>query len=148
MSVTLAIETSNPSAAGPGQPGVAVRAGSTIVVEPVGAGREDDLMPAIERLFARVGIGPREIALIAVSIGPGGFTALRVSITVAKALAYSCGAACIAVPTAAALAAGARHAGLSGRIGVLLACKGETSFASVFEDGSQEACESRLIDAS
>lgn len=147
MPVTLAIETSNPSADGPGGPGVAVRMGATVSTEAVGRGREDDLMPAIDRLFRRVGCVPRDIGLIAVSIGPGGFTALRVGVTVAKALSLSCGAACIGVPTAAALAARARREGLRGRLAVLLASKGETSHASVFDDDARDAADERLVDA-
>jgi tRNA threonylcarbamoyladenosine biosynthesis protein TsaB len=147
MLVTLAIETSNPSAEGPGGPGVAVRAGATIVVEPVGRGREDDLMPAIDRVFRRAGCAPSALGLIAVSIGPGGFTALRVGVTVAKTLAYSCGAVCIGVPTSAALADRARRDGVRGRLAVLLASKGETSYASVFDEGAVHAREAQLIDA-
>lgn len=148
MSVTLAIETSNPSAEGPGCPGVAVRVGTTVTREPVSRGREDDLMPAVDRLFRRVGCVPRDIGLIAVSIGPGGFTALRVGVTVAKVLSFSCGAACIGVPTSAALVARARREGVRGRVAVMLASKGDTSYASVFEDGVRDACEERLVDAS
>ena len=147
MLVTLAIETSNPSAEGPGGPGVAVRAGATIVVEPVGRGREDDLMPAIDRAFRRAGCLPSALGLIAVSIGPGGFTALRVGVTVAKTLAYASGAQCVGVPTSAVLAERARRDGVHGRLAVMLASKGETAYASVFDEGDAHARAARLIDA-
>ena len=78
----LGIETSNPSIAA----SVALGESSgTIDAEPVEAGtrRSDDLMSAIERVCARVGASPRELASIAVSVGPGSYTSLRVAITTA-----------------------------------------------------------------
>ncbi|HEX8875523.1 MAG TPA: tRNA (adenosine(37)-N6)-threonylcarbamoyltransferase complex dimerization subunit type 1 TsaB [Phycisphaerales bacterium] len=145
--LTLAIETSNPSAHGPGHASVAARVDGVIHTEPVAAGREDDLMPAIDRLFRRLARTPRDTARIAVSIGPGGFTALRVSITVAKSIAFAVGAPCIAVPTAHALAAAARRDGIADSLAVLLASKGDSSFAAVFPAGSIEPVSQRLITA-
>ena len=70
--------------------------------EPVGAGdrHSDDLMPAIERLFARVGVRASELDSVAVSIGPGGYTGLRIAVTAAKTIAHAVGAGVIGVPTA------------------------------------------------
>ncbi|MBY0111714.1 MAG: tRNA (adenosine(37)-N6)-threonylcarbamoyltransferase complex dimerization subunit type 1 TsaB [Phycisphaerales bacterium] len=149
--VTLAIETSNPSALGPGGGGVALRLEGSIHHEPVAAGRHDDLMPAIDRLFRRTKLTPSDLGLIAVSIGPGGFTALRVCVTVAKVLAFTSGAGCVGVPTASALALAARrdcHESSPPRsIGVLLASKGNSSHATVFPEGSGTPSQQRLIEA-
>jgi tRNA threonylcarbamoyladenosine biosynthesis protein TsaB len=145
--LTLAIETSNPSAQGPGHPGVATRIDGVLHTEPVGAGREDDLMPAIDRLFRRLGRTPADLGLIAVSTGPGGFTALRVCITVAKALAFATAARCVAVPTAGALAAAARREGATLELAVLLASKGSSSHATVFVAGADQPTTQRLIEA-
>jgi hypothetical protein len=41
---------------------------------------EDDLMPAIDRLFRAAGASPKDIRRVAVSAGPGGFTGLRSAI--------------------------------------------------------------------
>lgn len=108
---TLAIETSNPSACEgvPGSsPGVAIGRGGEVagveLIEP--AGRHDDtLMPAINRLVRRLGVKPREIGRVAVSVGPGGFTALRIAVATAKGIAEASGGGCIAVPTAMVVAA-------------------------------------------
>ena len=46
-----------------------------------------ELMPAIQALFERSGAGLEEMEGIAVALGPGGFSALRVGISTAKGLA-------------------------------------------------------------
>lgn len=97
------------------------------------AGREDDLLPAIDRLCRRQSASPASLRLVVVSAGPGGFTSLRVAVTVAKSLAVSVGAACVAVPTAVAIAA--RTAAAGSAFAVLLAGKGESAHATVFPRG-------------
>lgn len=143
----LAIESSNPSSADGidgGGPGVALaevsqRAGAWSIVGKIAteslrrqSGREDDMMPAIDRLCKRVGTTAASIGLVAVSVGPGGFTALRVAVTVGNAIAFATGAACVAIPSALVVASRVK---CSGRVAVLLASKGETSFATVFAPG-------------
>ena len=109
----LAIEVSNPAAAvDGGGPSVAVAAiegdeivGSIEVERLRETGRhDDDLMPAMERVCARGGAAPGDIAKVVVSTGPGGFTGLRVAVATAKALALSIGAVVVGVPTAAVAA--------------------------------------------
>jgi tRNA threonylcarbamoyladenosine biosynthesis protein TsaB len=63
------------------------------------------LAPALRRLLADVGWSPRTVELVAVAVGPGSFTGLRIGVTTAKALAYAVGAKIIGVNTLAALAA-------------------------------------------
>lgn len=110
----LAVETSNPRsvpgpapAPAPGGGGIAVgRLLSGGGIEPVGrrglepSSRHDDaLMPAIAALCADAGITPRDLATIAVSVGPGGYTSIRIAVATATLLAHAVGAGCIAVPT-------------------------------------------------
>jgi tRNA threonylcarbamoyladenosine biosynthesis protein TsaB len=63
---------------------------------------DDDLLPAIDRLFARNNLKPRDLAggAVAVSIGPGGFTGLRIAVATAKMFAEALGTKIIAVPSA------------------------------------------------
>jgi tRNA threonylcarbamoyladenosine biosynthesis protein TsaB len=62
------------------------------------------LAPAIDELCKTAEWQPREIHLVAVAIGPGSFTGLRVGVTTAKLFAYAAGAAVIGVNTLEAIA--------------------------------------------
>lgn len=63
------------------------------------------LAPRTEELLRQVGWQPRDIELVAVAVGPGSFTGLRIGVTTAKTLAYAVGARVIGVNTLAAIAA-------------------------------------------
>ncbi len=63
------------------------------------------LAPAIQRLLAQVQWKPADIELIALTIGPGSFTGLRVGVATAKVLAYATGAAVIGVNALEVIAA-------------------------------------------
>jgi len=62
------------------------------------------LMSLIDEVLRRTDIAPRHLDAIAVSIGPGSFTGLRIGLSVAKGLAYAAGKSLVAVPTLEALA--------------------------------------------
>lgn len=51
------------------------------------------------------GVSRREVEGVAVSLGPGSFTGLRIGLSAAKAMAYAWGVPLVGVPTLAALAA-------------------------------------------
>ena len=94
--LTLAIETSNP-ANGPGEVAIGARAAegtSVLAIEQVTPrGRHDDaLMPAIDAALKRAGATPRDLKRVAVSVGPGGFTGLRIAVATAKVIAEATGA--------------------------------------------------------
>ena len=63
------------------------------------------LAPAIQSLLEQVGWQPREIRLVAVTIGPGSFTGLRVGVATAKVFAYSVGAEVLGIGTLETIAA-------------------------------------------
>ncbi|WP_312198120.1 tRNA (adenosine(37)-N6)-threonylcarbamoyltransferase complex dimerization subunit type 1 TsaB [Anaerospora hongkongensis] len=62
------------------------------------------LMPHIEQLLELGQVAKEDITAIAVSIGPGSFTGLRIGLATAKALAYVWNVPVIGVSTLAALA--------------------------------------------
>lgn len=62
------------------------------------------LAPAIQKLLTDCGWQTSEVELVAVAVGPGSFTGLRIGVTTAKIFAYAVGAAVIGVNTLAVLA--------------------------------------------
>ncbi len=116
--------------------------------EPVAAAtrHDDDLIPAIDRLAQRLNIAPLAIDRLAVSIGPGGFTAVRVAVAAAKMIAEANAAhgratRCIGVPSALVAAwahtSGHTSAGAARdeALAVALACKGESVHLTVLPAG-------------
>lgn len=148
----LAIETSNPSAADGGSPGSGVAVGRfsepavsssslhLLASEPLltstgRGGHDDDLMPAIDRLFTRLAINRAELAggLVAVSIGPGGFTGLRVACATGKLIAEALAARAVAVPSAAVVALNLDPTLWSaGAVAIALASKGEEAWIQTY----------------
>lgn len=162
----LAIEISNPTATEPDDaarglgPGVALGwLRGRGEVEVIGSellrasrqrgGHDDDLIPAIDRLFATHAIDRARLrgGAVAVSIGPGGYTGVRVACATGAMLAEAAGAAGIATPTAmvAAFGLGARASEL-GRYLITLAAKADSSWGQMFE-GVRPVVEGRLYDA-
>lgn len=57
-----------------------------------------ELVPAIKSAFHEIGWSPHDIDLIAVDVGPGSYTGLRVGVTCAKTMAYALRKPVIDVP--------------------------------------------------
>ncbi len=64
----------------------------------------EKLLTLVQQALAQAGCKPEALDGIAVSIGPGSFTGLRIGLSVAKGLVYALGVRLIAVPTLLALA--------------------------------------------
>ncbi len=99
--ITLALELSSRSGS------VAVGQGSTLLaVEQVdkSSRHADEVMPTIARMFDSCGLQPTQLDSIFVSIGPGGFTGIRLGVTIAKMLALSVGAGIVPIRTSEVVA--------------------------------------------
>lgn len=140
--IILAIETSNPSAWSEGcgwTPGIALArvAGGggvrCIDREAINTStpQHDDLASAIQRLTVRSGVRPRDLACVAVSRGPGGFTNTRVAVVTAKMIAEATGAACVGVATAWVVALRVPRDGAG--FGVALASKQHDAHVTRFD---------------
>lgn len=68
-------------------------------------GHAEALMPLLDRVTARVEGGFGALARVAVTVGPGSFTGLRVGIAAARAIGLACEIPVVGVSTLAALAA-------------------------------------------
>jgi tRNA threonylcarbamoyladenosine biosynthesis protein TsaB len=66
------------------------------------------LAPALRQLLMDVRWPPQSIHLVAVAVGPGSFTGLRIGVTTAKTFAYAAGAEVLGVNTLTVLAAQAQ----------------------------------------
>ena len=62
------------------------------------------LAPAMRDVLRQAGWKPRDVQIVAVTVGPGSFTGLRIGVTAAKLLAYAVGADIVGVNTLEAIA--------------------------------------------
>ena len=98
----MAVETS--TLAG----GVALLDGERVIGESlldVRITHSERLMPAIDRLLRDAGWTPASLEGLAVAVGPGSFTGLRIGLSAVKGLAWALSLSVAAVPTLDALAA-------------------------------------------
>jgi tRNA threonylcarbamoyladenosine biosynthesis protein TsaB len=104
--------------------------------------------PAIAQQLHGVGWRPQDVQLVAVTIGPGSFTGLRVGVTAAKAWAYAVGADVLGLPTLQVIArqAPVQAAGVS----AVLDAQRQQLFVADFlrrDDQLTETGEPRIVDA-
>ncbi|HBO44409.1 MAG TPA: tRNA (adenosine(37)-N6)-threonylcarbamoyltransferase complex dimerization subunit type 1 TsaB, partial [Planctomycetaceae bacterium] len=74
---------------------VALSEGDRLVVQrslDAGQRSAQSLAPAVVQTLADAGWKPEDVELVAVTVGPGSFTGLRVGVTTAKTFAYGVGA--------------------------------------------------------
>lgn len=84
--LTLAIDTATKVCT------VALCRGQEILAEytiNMGMTHSEGLLPQLEQLLQRTGVEKKEIGLLAISMGPGSFTGLRIGLATAEAMAYS-----------------------------------------------------------
>jgi tRNA threonylcarbamoyladenosine biosynthesis protein TsaB len=72
--------------------------------EPMSRGHQERLAPMAAEVMARAGLTFDALGLIAVTVGPGSFTGLRVGLAFAKGLALALGLPCVGVGSLEALA--------------------------------------------
>ncbi|MEX1000024.1 MAG: tRNA (adenosine(37)-N6)-threonylcarbamoyltransferase complex dimerization subunit type 1 TsaB [Thermodesulfobacteriota bacterium] len=129
----LAIETSTYAGS------IAVVGDDTILGEyyfNIGPVHTEKLIPSIDWLLSELGMAKSDLSGVAVSLGPGSFTSLRVGISTAKGICYSLGIPLIGVSSLKALAMNLPFAPYN-ICPVIDARKGEV-FASLFRSHNGE----------
>ena len=66
------------------------------------------LLPFVDEVLKQAGIVMKEINGVAVSIGPGSYTGLRIGVSTAKGIAYTAGIPVMAISTLESIAQGAK----------------------------------------
>jgi tRNA threonylcarbamoyladenosine biosynthesis protein TsaB len=118
--------------------GVAVQTATGVQAEFALSGRRrhvETLTPALEHLLAQLGLVPADLGAVAVDIGPGLFTGLRVGIAAAKGLAQSLGLGVIGATSLDILTAAASGAGHRGLVLACVDARRAEVFASVRDLG-------------
>jgi tRNA threonylcarbamoyladenosine biosynthesis protein TsaB len=105
-------------------------------------GHAPRLLELLEAALAEAAVGWGDVGRLAVGVGPGGFTGLRIGIATARALAQARGIPLVGVGSLEALAAGApAHDGPV--VAVLDARRGE-AFMAAYGDGRELAAPAAL----
>lgn len=95
---------------------------------PTGKARRDPVTPALEQLLAWTGLELAQVRGVAVGLGPGLFTSLRVGVETAKTLAQVLSVPIVGIPSLDVLAFGVRHSARQ-LCSVIDARRGEVFFA-------------------
>jgi tRNA threonylcarbamoyladenosine biosynthesis protein TsaB len=141
----LAIETSSPRGS------VALTERGRVIVsfdhEQANAHAER-LLPLVERAIAESGFSKRSLERVAVGVGPGSFTGLRVGIAHAEGIALGLGIPLVGVGALRAMAATARDGDGRLRVPVLDARRDEVFVAAYTHEGEERLAPTALPRAS
>lgn len=117
--------------------------------EGLGRGHAERLMDMIAEVMAEAGVAFTDLDRIAVTVGPGSFTGLRVGLSVARGLALVLKIPVVGVTTLAAIAAGARRHAPAGKVGqaglrVVLDARRDEVYTQAFDAGGVPVDEPRV----
>jgi tRNA threonylcarbamoyladenosine biosynthesis protein TsaB len=96
----------------------------------LGANHTEFILPSIQSLLDKTHTALSGLSGIAVTVGPGSFTGLRIGLATVKGLAYPCGIPVVGVSTLHAHAARVRN--FSGLIGSLLDARKSEVYVALF----------------
>ncbi|EME69246.1 hypothetical protein H261_14445 [Paramagnetospirillum caucaseum] len=84
-------------------------------LSPMARGQSEALMPMVAEVMAEAGLSFADVGLLAVTVGPGAFTGLRIGLAAARGLALAGGLKLAGVATPAAVALGVPEGERQGR---------------------------------
>ena len=113
---------------------------------PMLRGQAEHLVPMIARAMAAAAIGFDALELIAVTLGPGAFTGVRIGIATAQGLALATGVPALGLGSFEAVAAGVPDALLADRaLLVAIESRREELFLQAFDSARQPLGEGTLV---
>jgi len=112
---------------------------------PMARGHAGALMPLIGRVVQKSGLQYEEFDRIAVTVGPGSFTGLRVGIAAARGIALAAGKPAIGLSTLAALAAPLIAEDDSGAVVSAIDARHDHVYLQVFGPGGRTLVTPRVI---
>ena len=111
--------------------------------EPMVRGHAERLVPMIQEIAEAADRAVKSVDLIAVTVGPGAFTGLRVGLAAARGFALCAGAPCLGLTTLEVIAAGVGP--LAGQLVVGIDSKRTDVYVQVFNPDGQPASEPAAI---
>jgi tRNA threonylcarbamoyladenosine biosynthesis protein TsaB len=108
------------------------------VTETIGRGHAEVLMAIVDRALAKAGVTLQSIDRIAVSVGPGSFTGIRVGVAAARGFALSLGIPSVGVTTLEVMAASHRERNSANPVLVVMDAKRGEVYLQRF-DGNGDA---------
>jgi tRNA threonylcarbamoyladenosine biosynthesis protein TsaB len=114
------------------------------VLSGIGRGHSERLLPTLNELMTEAGAAPKALSGVAVCLGPGGFTSLRIGVATAEGLGLS-GLPTWGFSAFALRAETLRQAGVTGPFWVLLDGQRGEAFHQRWEEGPTEAAAKRPL---
>jgi tRNA threonylcarbamoyladenosine biosynthesis protein TsaB len=116
------------------QRSVALARGGRVLAEASEAGgRETHAFGMIERVLAAANIGHAEIGCLAVGLGPGSYTGIRVALAIAQGWQLATGVKLLGLGSAECLAAQAQAEKIFGRVNVVIDAQRGEFYLATFE---------------
>lgn len=127
LAIDTALENCSVGVVGPGPAPV-------LATETIGRGHAERLFGMIEAAMTEAGLGFPDLDRIAVTVGPGSFTGLRVGIAAARGLALATGCPVVGITTLAAIAERAREIGGAAPVLAALDARRGEVYAQLFDE--------------
>jgi tRNA threonylcarbamoyl adenosine modification protein YeaZ len=113
------------------------------VSTPMRRGHAEALLPLIERVMDEAGVAFSDLDRIAVTIGPGSFTGLRVGVSAARGIALAAGKPAVGVTTLAAFAAPSLILAQGKPVLSVIDARNSQFYVQAFRDGAID--EARIV---
>ncbi len=114
--------------------------------EDMARGQSERLVPMIEAVMAQAALDYEDLDAIAVTLGPGGFTGVRIGLATARGLALACDLPLIGVSNLEVVATAVPRAQRAGhRLVVVLDAKRAELYAQSFDDSGRALDEAACV---